>query len=191
MKNKFFWLVKVSILFLTFGCLSSISFADENNVIGTENDTMLLNSLDLSNVTQLSEAQSISADQLTQDEKDYFITNGVNLDDADFFRAPSNSLTRSPVWQTYSFSVTKSGRKATGSWTIKTNATIFSADAYFNTGAGSTTPGSYSPNSGGISLSQTWTYKNAGRYTVTGIAQLITSKGSASCMSPPRVVNIN
>jgi len=98
-----------------------------------------------------------------------------------------------PVWSTTSFTVTKSGRKVTAVWKLKTNAIINRVNAVYNIGilGQTTSPGSYSPKSGGVTISQTWTYKKGGTYRINGVAQIYTSKGNASCFSPVRVVSIN
>ncbi len=98
-----------------------------------------------------------------------------------------------PVWSTTSFTVTKSGKKVTAVWKLKTNAIINRVNAVYNIGilGQTTSPGSYSPKSGGVTISQTWTYKKGGTYRINGVAQIYTSKGNASCFSPVRVVSIN
>ena len=98
-----------------------------------------------------------------------------------------------PVWSTTSFTVTKSGRKVTAVWKLKTNAIINRVNAVYNIGilGQTTSPGSYSPKSGGVTISQTWTYKKGGTYRINGVAQIYTSKGNASCFSPVRVVSSN
>ncbi|MEB6088227.1 hypothetical protein MXF21_19125 [Enterococcus casseliflavus] len=76
---------------------------------------------------------------------------------------------------------------------MKTNAIINRVNAVYNIGilGQTTSPGSYSPKSGGVTISQTWTYKKGGTYRINGVAQIYTSKGNASCFSPVRVVSIN
>ncbi|EAC5443455.1 hypothetical protein B4Y14_15995, partial [Listeria monocytogenes] len=78
-------------------------------------------------------------------------------------------------------------------WKLKTNAIINRVNAVYNIGilGQTTSPGSYSPKSGGVTISQTWTYKKGGTYRINGVAQIYTSKGNASCFSPVRVVSIN
>ena len=82
-----------------------------------------------------------------------------------------------PVWSTTSFTVTKSGRKVTAVWKLKTNAIINRVNAVYNIGilGQTTSPGSYSPKSGGVTISQTWTYKKGGTYRINGVAQIYTS----------------
>lgn len=101
----------------------------------------------------------------------------------------NDGILRLPVWSTSAYKVDKSGRKATLTWGIKTNAIIYEVNVRVSTGAGHLT-GSYKPNSGGIVLSQTWTYKNAGTYSVSASAQMGTSKGYAAPISPVRVLYI-
>ncbi|MCC3261597.1 MULTISPECIES: hypothetical protein [Paenibacillus] len=97
-----------------------------------------------------------------------------------------------PVWVTKSFNVTKNGRTVTVEWGIATDSIIREVNASFKTGAGWTEATSFKgPNTGGVTLSQTWEYSQPGTYTVGGVAQLYTDKGPASCFSPPRVVVIN
>lgn len=80
-----------------------------------------------------------------------------------------------PVWSTTSFTVTKSGRKVTAVWKLKTNAIINRVNAVYNIGilGQTTSPGSYSPKSGGVTISQTWTYKKGGTYRINGLLKFI------------------
>lgn len=97
-----------------------------------------------------------------------------------------------PVWYTESFTVTQNGRSVKAVWKLKTNAIIRRVNSVYNTGimGQTTSPGSFSPNSGGVTISQSWKYKKGGTFLINGVAQIYTSKGNASCFSPVRVVSI-
>lgn len=130
-------------------------------------------------------------------ENEFDSTNSDNVvfspENSEYTDTTPQSRAASPVWRTDSFTVTKNGRSVTATWKIKTNATIYRVNAVYNTGVlGQTTsPGTFYPNSGGVSISQTWRYNKAGTYRINGVAQIYTSKGNANCFSPVRVVSIN
>ncbi|QGG97917.1 hypothetical protein EA459_04300 [Streptococcus dysgalactiae subsp. dysgalactiae] len=119
-----------------------------------------------------------------------FVPEGTITEDSDGLQNYSRSIS-GPVWHTESFTVTNKGRKVTAVWKLKANATIRKVNAVYNTGilGQTTSAGSYSPNSGGVTISQTWTYKKGGTFRINGVAQIYTSKGNASCFSPVRVVS--
>ncbi|MBT2292835.1 hypothetical protein J7E73_27640 [Paenibacillus albidus] len=96
-----------------------------------------------------------------------------------------------PVWVTTQWDVIKTGTTVDATWRIATDTIIRSVSASFNTGGKWTPEQSFKgPNTGGVTLSQTWTYYTPGTYKVGAVAQIMTDVGPASCFVGPTVVVI-
>ncbi|MEC0167350.1 hypothetical protein P4I20_30050 [Paenibacillus graminis] len=96
-----------------------------------------------------------------------------------------------PVWVTTQWEVVKTGSTVSVTWRIATDTIIRKVAASFDTGGIWTPEQSFSgPNTGGVTLTDTWTYYTPGTYRVGGVAQLTTDLGFASCFTQPKTVVI-
>ncbi|MCM3132529.1 hypothetical protein M3629_07010 [Paenibacillus polysaccharolyticus] len=171
-------LVVFIVLLFTVTTSSGVSFANQVTVVPQNS-----NELSETTITGLTDVQEMFALPFHTES-----FTPAQLENAD---AVTPLKIVGPVWVNKSFTVTKSEKSVTAVWTISTDSIIRSVNASFSTGVGWTETASFSgPNSGGVTLSQTWTYSKAGTYSIGGVAQIHTDAGPASCFVGPRTVVI-
>lgn len=178
----------IAFLLVTFNTTSTVSFASER-VDAPEPTRLSTLSVETPTVNYLSDVQDLLVIPLNTNS----LLPRVSVDPNSKTSEVTPQSVLGPIWVNADWQVTKhdDGVTVTAVWTIKTDSIIRSVNASFNTGGSWTTPESFTgPNTGGVTLSKTWTYSKPGTYSVGGVAQILTDAGPASCFVGPRVVVI-